>query len=366
MDPAQAALSELKRELRLLRGENAYLRDQLLQAGLHRGAPAPAPTLHAPHSDQGALPGTPGHPAGREQQLRAGEGLTRPASGAAVAPDAQPGSAPAPEELMRRLLDTQRMLVQFSRENDRLAGENGRLRSGRALVADSYQGRRGLPAVVQLVQWCSGAVIPAVPPPPASALLAGWTRQTQPCGWPDPDQLPPLPVRCAGALEEVDWLRGKLEVLETALRSGSLDSQALAGLTAGEGGQPGVLDAALAAVAGAGEGGEASSWLVAAEAEAAAAREELGGMAAEAVALSGNSPPDGLQPPAALPAEKDAAVAASTCFAQQEAVAEDSSTEVHNNHAWGVPTAAADVIVAAAGKEQSGGCMPDPGVLQDS
>jgi len=32
------------------------------------------------------------------------------------------------------------MLVQFSRENDRLASENGRLRTGKTLVANDYAG----------------------------------------------------------------------------------------------------------------------------------------------------------------------------------------------------------------------------------
>jgi hypothetical protein len=41
---------------------------------------------------------------------------------------------------MRRLLETQRMLVQFSRENDRLSSENGRLRTGKNLVANDYKG----------------------------------------------------------------------------------------------------------------------------------------------------------------------------------------------------------------------------------
>jgi hypothetical protein len=41
---------------------------------------------------------------------------------------------------MRRLLETQRMLVQFSRENDRLSSENGRLRTGKSLVANDYKG----------------------------------------------------------------------------------------------------------------------------------------------------------------------------------------------------------------------------------
>lgn len=150
LDPGQAALSALKREVRLLRGENAYLREQLLQASLPRGQPALPAASHPSASSLGAVPGMPGNPGGQELPAAgpAAEGPTRPASGAGAALEAAAGSggaAPSPEELMRRLLDTQRMLVQFSRENDRLAGENGRLRSGRALFSDDYQGELQLP-----------------------------------------------------------------------------------------------------------------------------------------------------------------------------------------------------------------------------
>lgn len=73
--------------------------------------------------------------------------------------------------------------------------------------------------------------------------------------------------RGAGALDEVDWLRTKLEALEAALLSGSLDSGLLAALDSG-GIVPGatsaadVLEAARAAVAGAeGSSGAASTSL---------------------------------------------------------------------------------------------------------
>lgn len=67
-------------------------------------------------------------------------GGSRPASGAGAGTSAA-GGQPSPEDLMRRLLETQRMLVAFSRENDRLASENGRLRTGKTLVANDYKGR---------------------------------------------------------------------------------------------------------------------------------------------------------------------------------------------------------------------------------
>lgn len=62
----------------------------------------------------------------------------------------------------------------------------------------------------------------------------------------------------------MDWLRTKLEALEAALLSGSLDSGLLAALDGGGGGVPGassaadVLEAARAAVAGAGGEGDAA------------------------------------------------------------------------------------------------------------
>ena len=65
----------------------------------------------------------------------------------------------------------------------------------------------------------------------------------------------PLPVVPVGALEEVDWLRTKLEALEAALLSGTLDKGLLAALDGGLGGAAEVLKAAQAAVAGADGGG---------------------------------------------------------------------------------------------------------------
>lgn len=78
-------------------------------------------------------------------------------------------------------------------------------------------------------------------PPPLRALLCSST--------PAPACLP-----AAGALEEVDWLRAKLESLETALLAGSLDSGLLAALDGGGTGAD-VLEAARAAVLGSGGGG---------------------------------------------------------------------------------------------------------------
>jgi hypothetical protein len=161
LDPAQAALSALKREVRLLRTENGYLREQLFQANLPRGQLAPPAAAMLPTSltvsrlpsSHGRLPGTPGSgqlllPPGSLHVLdgdaaAAGVGSSggsRPGSGGGGGAEPAPGPAPNPEGLMRRLLETQRMLVQFSKENDRLAGENGRLRNGRTLVANDYKG----------------------------------------------------------------------------------------------------------------------------------------------------------------------------------------------------------------------------------
>ncbi|PRW61495.1 kinesin motor catalytic domain [Chlorella sorokiniana] len=208
VDPEQAALAALKREVKLLRSENAVLRDtveQLLQEQRAAGAGA-LPTGSMPNQTQ--PPGTastasyamlpPGSisfaPPGVGQAPGAAVVGSRPATGSGSAAAAAPSGGPTPssEELMRRLLDTQRMLVQFSRENDRLAGENGRLRTGKTLVANDY----------------------------------------------------------ADALNEVDWLKLKLETLEAALLSGSLDSGLLAALEGGSSSmsRAEVLEAARAAV----------------------------------------------------------------------------------------------------------------------
>lgn len=152
VDPEQAALAALKREVKLLRSENAVLRDtveQLLQEQRASGAAMPAGLAQS----QGQPPGTPSTasyavlPPGSASFAVPGTGQgagsasagSRPATGPSAAASA--GSlTPSPEDLMRRLLDTQRMLVQFSRENDRLASENGRLRTGKTLVANDYAG----------------------------------------------------------------------------------------------------------------------------------------------------------------------------------------------------------------------------------
>ena len=56
VDPQEAAISALKRELRLLRAENAYLREQLFQANMPRAPGTLPPT--APGSRLPTAPGT--------------------------------------------------------------------------------------------------------------------------------------------------------------------------------------------------------------------------------------------------------------------------------------------------------------------
>ncbi len=163
MDPKQAALAALKREVKLLRSENAVLRDtveQLLQEQRATGGAAASAGLVPSQSQPPGTPSTatyamlpPGSATlgalGTAQGSSAATAGSRPATGpgssAAAATSSAAGPAPSLEELMRRLLDTQRMLVQFSRENDRLASENGRLRAGKTLVANDYAGAH---------EWC--------------------------------------------------------------------------------------------------------------------------------------------------------------------------------------------------------------------
>lgn len=173
MDPEKAALAALKREVKLLRSENAVLRDtveQLLQEQRASGAAMPAGLAQS----QGQPPGTPSTASyavlppgsasyavpGTGQGAGAASACSRPATGPGPSTAASVGGpAPSPEDLMRRLLDTQRMLVQFSRENDRLASENGRLRTGKTLVANDYAGalRVGWLTVLEvwaMLVWC--------------------------------------------------------------------------------------------------------------------------------------------------------------------------------------------------------------------
>lgn len=139
VDPEQAALAALRREVKLLRTENTYLREQLFQASQPRGPLAAGAAGGASlvgsrlPSSHGQPPGTPGGSstsgapavapplAGLSPFGTAGPASlgSRPASGTAgAAPataggiSAPPGTAPSPEDMMRRLLETQRMLVQ--------------------------------------------------------------------------------------------------------------------------------------------------------------------------------------------------------------------------------------------------------------
>ena len=211
---------------------------------------------------------------------------------------------------MRRLLETQRMLVQFSRENDRLASENGRLRSGRALVANDYKGG--------WVQWpwggggrfeergCVGCRRRA-----SLALLSCSPRQTQLPLLRSADSPASL---LPGALEEVEWLRTKLETLESALTGGSL----------GEGGLlPSGLLAALDGAAAASAAGAGSRFAGVGDGGATAA--EVLEAAREAVLSGGDGNGGGgagllasLEPLAS----QLAAAAASASVAANQAVAE--------------------------------------------
>lgn len=161
-DPEQAAMAGLKREVKLLRAENAFLREQLFQASLPREQPQGAAGAGAGPTGGTAmvsalLPGSrlpsshgllPGSDPGAGPAVHATAAGSRPASGGSASGGG--AGAPSNEELMRRLLETQRMLVQFSRENDRLAGENGRLRSGKTAVANDYKGGPGVQRMLRM------------------------------------------------------------------------------------------------------------------------------------------------------------------------------------------------------------------------
>lgn len=142
MDPQQAALAALRRELKVLRAENAYLRDQLIMANTGGGLPQAPDLLTA----SGGTPTSSG-----------AAGLSPPFSS-----QFSPGSSPSPlpahsvmlpvppapqEELSRRLNDAQRLLGTLSSENSRLAAENERLRAGGLQVAGEYSG------AVEEIEW---------------------------------------------------------------------------------------------------------------------------------------------------------------------------------------------------------------------
>lgn len=145
MDPQQAALAALRREVKVLRAENAYLRDQLMMANTGGGGLLPPPAT-ADLTASGGNPNTSG-----------AAGMSPPSSSQFT-----PGSSPSPlpahsvmlpvppapqEELSRRLNDAQRLLGTMSSENSRLAAENERLRAGGLQVAGEYSG------AVEEIEW---------------------------------------------------------------------------------------------------------------------------------------------------------------------------------------------------------------------
>ncbi|KAL0045664.1 hypothetical protein WJX82_001027 [Trebouxia sp. C0006] len=191
LDPQEAQIAALKRELFLLRQENVWLRDQIMPGTqLPSGMVTP---LHGrttsgsrPLSSQSDTTGSshsvarpdfhallPQSSAGNSPRGNAEESAS---SSAASGPNVLPvsrsskdmadhvGKAAAvdqlpPGELARKLAESQQMIARFSRENERLANQNEQLTGSKQIVANDYK----------------------------------------------------------GALDEVDWLRNKLERLETSI-----------------------------------------------------------------------------------------------------------------------------------------------------
>ncbi|GBF90201.1 kif12 type kinesin [Raphidocelis subcapitata] len=168
-DPREAQISLLRREIELLRQENTLLREQLRGGGggagaASRGSP-PQPRAASPGGASPPARAPAGGSGGLEELAGADELLTelRTPSGSLLAPTAAmaqlraslaggaaaAGSAPASPsaaaaaaggggELLRRLRETQGLLLQFSEENGRLARENDRLRTGRNVLSTEH------------------------------------------------------------------------------------------------------------------------------------------------------------------------------------------------------------------------------------
>lgn len=142
MDPHQAALAALRRELRLLRTENAFLREQLMMAaGTARIEDGVLGAAGGAASSAGGLPALP--------SVNAVSPGASPSPGAVLPAQSVmlPVPNPAHEELSRRLADSQRLLGTLSSENSRLAAENERLRAGGLQVAGEYSG------AVEEIEW---------------------------------------------------------------------------------------------------------------------------------------------------------------------------------------------------------------------
>ncbi|BDA49457.1 probable Kinesin-like protein KIF17 at N-terminal half [Coccomyxa sp. Obi] len=148
VDPQEALVASLKREVQLLRAENAYFRNQIALSTKVGGTPTETstPSSGSPrHSRQGSFA-----EGGPHAAVESGEGTAWPTgpSTAAVDSGAKPGDAPGihpragegrAAETERRLAEAQAMISQFAAENARLAAASEAAASRRALVDSDYK-----------------------------------------------------------------------------------------------------------------------------------------------------------------------------------------------------------------------------------
>lgn len=158
VDPKEAATAALRREIKLLRTENAYLREQLMLANQSSDAVTlsdfvnsaieKSPPSHNPDSTSNNYSPIPS-----------------PLPAHSILLPVPPSDQNA---LAKQLGDAQSMLSTLSTENARLAGENERLRAGGLQVSSDYCG------AVEEIEWLRGklAKLEAILPPsttPANA-----------------------------------------------------------------------------------------------------------------------------------------------------------------------------------------------------
>ncbi|KAK9815081.1 hypothetical protein WJX73_007163 [Symbiochloris irregularis] len=161
LDAKDAAIAALKREVALLRAENQYLHEQLESADVTQ---LPGTTMATPEGNMLAMP----------DSTAPQESTVQPEGTASPLPAVTPGQLMTPrtrlaaslpgnkgiEPLIARINEAENLLMRYSKENERLASLNSRLQFRRQFVDTDY----------------------------------------------------------TGALEEVDWLRHKLERIEGALK----------------------------------------------------------------------------------------------------------------------------------------------------
>ncbi|KAK9820703.1 hypothetical protein WJX74_009789 [Apatococcus lobatus] len=200
MDPKDAMIAALQREVHLLRSENSFLRDQAVASALPSGMATPMEASRAPSLGsyvqlddiQGPIGQSPppgiSSPAEQPERLFGSEALqmgaqmgmpsfsNQPPSHlgpSRAPPDMEPlprlpgsPSPPffgnvsnanagstimpvnsssdqmgvSPEKLAKKLAEAQRLVVQFSRENERLSSTNEQLRHRRLVVDNDYKG----------------------------------------------------------------------------------------------------------------------------------------------------------------------------------------------------------------------------------